>query len=59
MPFIRTKQALPDVATARAQALKNILVDDGSLARWISELMFVAISEDRRCMYCGCGAERA
>jgi uncharacterized peroxidase-related enzyme len=49
--FILTQGHAPDVARGSWQAVKNILVG-GEIARWIKELMFVAISVDRHCIYC-------
>ena len=49
--FIMTQGHAPDVARGSWLAVKNILVG-GQIPRWIKELMFVAISVDRHCMYC-------
>lgn len=49
--FILTQGHAPDVARGSWLAVKNILVA-GQIPRWIKELLFVAISVDRRCMYC-------
>jgi len=49
--FILTQGHAPRVARGSCEAVKNILVD-GEIARWIKELMFVAISVDRNCVYC-------
>jgi uncharacterized peroxidase-related enzyme len=49
--FILTQGHAPDVARGSWLAVKNILVG-GQIPRWIKELMFVAISVDRHCMYC-------
>ena len=49
--FILTQGHAPRVARGSCEAVKNILVD-GEIARWIKELMFVAISVDRKCVYC-------
>jgi uncharacterized peroxidase-related enzyme len=49
--FILTQGHSPFVARGTWEAVKNILVC-GAIPRWIKELMFVAISVDRHCMYC-------
>jgi uncharacterized peroxidase-related enzyme len=49
--FILTQGHAPDVARGSWLAVKNILVA-GQIPRWIKELLFVAISIDRRCRYC-------
>ena len=49
--FILTQGHSPNVARGSWEAMRNILVE-GTLARWIKELMIVAISVDRQCMYC-------
>ena len=49
--FILTQGHSANVARGSWEAMRNILVK-GTLARWIKELMFVAISVDRQCMYC-------
>src|SRR5688572_18633815 len=49
--FIMTQGHAPNVARGSWLAVKNILVE-GQIARWIKELMFVAISVERHCMYC-------
>jgi uncharacterized peroxidase-related enzyme len=49
--FILTQGHAPTVARGSWEAVKNILVK-GDIPRWIKELMFVAISVDRHCMYC-------
>ncbi|HWJ00067.1 MAG TPA: hypothetical protein VNU96_13690 [Burkholderiales bacterium] len=49
--FIMTQGHAPNVARATWEAVRNILVG-GIIPRWIKELMFVAISVDRQCMYC-------
>ena len=49
--FIMTQGHAPNVARATWEAVRNILVE-GAIPRWIKELMFVAISVDRQCMYC-------
>jgi uncharacterized peroxidase-related enzyme len=49
--FILTQGHSAGVARGSWEAVKHILVE-GELARWVKELMFVAISVDRHCMYC-------
>jgi uncharacterized peroxidase-related enzyme len=49
--FILTQGHAPSVARGTWEAVKNVLVR-GEIARWIKELMFVAISVDRNCAYC-------
>jgi len=49
--FIVTQGHAPGVARGSWLAVKNILVG-GVIPRWIKELLFVAISVDRQCMYC-------
>ncbi|HEX6154944.1 MAG TPA: hypothetical protein VFZ54_02910, partial [Burkholderiales bacterium] len=49
--FILTQGHAPNVARGSWLAVKNILVG-GEIARWIKELMFVAISVERHCIYC-------
>ena len=49
--FILTQGHAPRVARGSWEAVRNILVE-GEIARWIKELMFVAISVDRHCAYC-------
>jgi uncharacterized peroxidase-related enzyme len=49
--FIRTQGHAPNVARGSWEVVKNILVS-GVIPRWIKELMFVAISVERSCMYC-------
>ena len=50
--FILTQGHAPNVASGSRHAVKNILAEEGRIARWIKELMFVAISVDRNCAYC-------
>ena len=50
--FILTQGHAPNVARGSMLAVKNILAGEGGIARWIKELMFVAISVDRHCTYC-------
>jgi len=49
--FILTQGHAPNVARGTWEAVKNVLVG-GQIPRWIKELMFVAISVDRQCIYC-------
>jgi uncharacterized peroxidase-related enzyme len=49
--FILTQGHAPNVARGSWESVKNILMH-GEIPRWIKELMFVAISVDRRCVYC-------
>jgi uncharacterized peroxidase-related enzyme len=49
--FILTQGHSENVARGSWEAVKNILVG-GEIARWLKELMFVAISVDRQCVYC-------
>lgn len=49
--FILTQGHAPNIARGTLEAVRNVLVE-GCIARWIKELMFVAISVDRNCMYC-------
>jgi uncharacterized peroxidase-related enzyme len=49
--FILTQGHAPNVARGSWEAVKHILVE-GEVARWIKELMFVAISVERHCAYC-------
>ena len=48
---VLTQGHAPRVARGSWEAVRNILVE-GEIARWIKELMFVAISVDRQCAYC-------
>jgi uncharacterized peroxidase-related enzyme len=50
--FIVTQGHAPNVARGSWEAVRNILAEEGEIARWIKELMFVAISVDRGCVYC-------
>jgi uncharacterized peroxidase-related enzyme len=49
--FILTQGHATNVARASWEAVRNILVT-GEIPRWIKELMFVAISVERDCVYC-------
>ena len=49
--FIVTQGHAPNVARGTWEAVRNVLVE-GEIPRWIKELMFVAISNDRECGYC-------
>jgi uncharacterized peroxidase-related enzyme len=50
--FILTQGHAPNVARGSWEAVRNILAEEGEIARWIKELMFVAISVERGCAYC-------
>ena len=49
--FILTQGHSPAVARGTWDLVRNVLVA-GELPRWIKEMMFVAISHDRKCRYC-------
>jgi len=49
--FITTQGHSSTVVRGTWEAVKNILVA-GVLPRWHKEMMFVAISKDRACVYC-------
>jgi uncharacterized peroxidase-related enzyme len=49
--FITTQGHSSTVVRGTWEAVKNILVT-GVLPRWHKEMMFVAISKDRACVYC-------
>jgi uncharacterized peroxidase-related enzyme len=49
--FILTQGHSPTVARGTWDAVRNVLVL-GKIPRWIKEMMFVAISKDRKCQYC-------
>jgi uncharacterized peroxidase-related enzyme len=49
--FIMTQGHSPTVARGTWDAVRNILVI-GEIPRWIKEMMFVAISQERNCRYC-------
>jgi uncharacterized peroxidase-related enzyme len=49
--FITTQGHSSTVARGTWEAVRNILVL-GEIPRWIKEMMFVAISNDRKCRYC-------
>jgi len=49
--FITTQGHSPTVARGTWELVRNVLVS-GALPRWLKEMMFVAISDDRNCLYC-------
>jgi uncharacterized peroxidase-related enzyme len=49
--FIMTQGHSPTVARGTWEVVRNVLVS-GLLPRWLKEMMFVAISDDRNCLYC-------
>jgi len=49
--FIMTQGHSPTVARGSWELVRNVLVS-GEIARWMKEMMFVAISKDRQCRYC-------
>ena len=49
--FIMTQGHSPTVARGTWEVVHNVLVI-GEIPRWLKEMMFVAISKDRNCMYC-------
>jgi len=49
--FIKTQGHSSTVARASWEVVRNVLVL-GEIPRWIKEMMFVAISKDRGCLYC-------
>lgn len=49
--FIMTQGHSPTVARGTWEVVRNVLVT-GELPRWMKEMMFVAISNDRQCQYC-------
>ena len=49
--FIMTQGHSPTVARGTWELVRNVLVS-GEIARWMKEMMFVAISKDRQCRYC-------
>jgi uncharacterized peroxidase-related enzyme len=49
--FITTQGHSPTVARGTWDLVRSVLVF-GVLPRWIKEMMFVAISHDRKCRYC-------
>ena len=49
--FILTQGHAPQVARGTWDLVRNVLVL-GQLPRWLKEMMFVAISNDRDCRYC-------
>lgn len=49
--FIMTQGHSPWVARGTWEVVRNILVM-GEIPRWTKEMMFVAISRDRKCRYC-------
>jgi len=49
--FIMTQGHSPVAAQGTWDLVRSVLVS-GALPRWIKEIMFVAISHDRNCLYC-------
>jgi len=49
--FIMTQGHSPTVARGTWEVVRNVLVG-GEIPRWTKEMMFVAISKDRKCQYC-------
>lgn len=49
--FIMTQGHSPTVTRGTWEVVRNVLVS-GLLPRWMKEMMFVAISNDRNCLYC-------
>ena len=49
--FIMTQGHSATVARATWDVVRNVLVN-GEIPRWTKEMMFVAISKDRGCLYC-------
>jgi len=49
--FIMTQGHSPTAARGTWEAVRNVLVT-GEIPRWTKEMMFVAISADRKCKYC-------
>ena len=49
--FIMTQGHSPNVAGGSWELVKNVLVT-GQIERWIKEMVFAAISQDRNCHYC-------
>ena len=49
--FIMTQGHAPTVARGTWEVVRNVLVS-GAIPRWVKEVMFVAISQDRNCGYC-------
>jgi uncharacterized peroxidase-related enzyme len=49
--FIKTQGHSPTVARGTWEAVCNVLVL-GVIPRWTKEIIFVAISKDRGCLYC-------
>jgi uncharacterized peroxidase-related enzyme len=49
--FIMTQGHSSTVARGTWEAVRNVLVL-GDIPRWMKEMMFVAISNDRKCRYC-------
>ena len=49
--FILTQGHSPTVAQGTWDVVRGVLVS-GKLPRWMKEMMFVAISNDRQCRYC-------
>jgi uncharacterized peroxidase-related enzyme len=49
--FITTQGHSPTAARGSWELVRNVLVS-GEISRWKKELIFVAISKDRKCRYC-------
>jgi AhpD family alkylhydroperoxidase len=49
--FIMTQGHSPTVARGTWELVKNVLVT-AEIPRWFKEMIFVAISQDRKCGYC-------
>jgi uncharacterized peroxidase-related enzyme len=49
--FIMTQGHSPTAARGTWEVVNNVLVK-GLIPRWIKEMLFVAISQDRQCNYC-------
>ena len=49
--FIMTQGHSPNVARGTWDLVRNVLVT-GKIERWIKEMVFAAISQDRNCHYC-------
>jgi uncharacterized peroxidase-related enzyme len=49
--FILTQGHSPTTARGTWEVVRNVLVT-GQIPRWTKEMIFVAISHDRKCLYC-------
>ncbi len=49
--FIQTQGHSPTVARGTWELVRNVLVS-GKIPRWMKEMIFSAISNDRGCRYC-------